>query len=206
MLLETQALTEGIARGELAMTVEPRNRVLLEPAIVRACALRGEWAEVEAALQRQLESGGDRLSYWLARTRLALWKNDPREKRRVKSELASARFPHKTFAMLYAGCLGTEPPDLLQRQFIDDRTQSPTCSRRQRAYFSQLAAEGYASQGDMARGLDALEAAVEHGLFDAAWIDLCPALASLREHPRFRILRDEVNHRAVVIEQTLLGC
>jgi serine/threonine-protein kinase len=204
MLLETRALEEGIALATIAIETEPGLRDALEPGVLRARALLGQWDVVESIFRHRPEGGGARLSYWLTRIRLALWKNDVDEKRRVRKELAADGFPHKTFPMLYARFLGSEAPDDLERQFLDDRTQSTTCSPRQRAFFLQLATEIHALHGDAESALGALEAAVERGLFDAAWIERCPALDPIRGLPRFDELRQNVTRRAAVIEQTLL--
>jgi serine/threonine-protein kinase len=204
MLLETRALEDGITHATMAIEAEPSLREALETGVLRARALLGQWDAVGASFRERPERGGARLTYWLTRIRLALWKNDAEEKRRVKTELLADAFPHKTFPMLYARFLGSNAPDDIERQFLDDRTQSPTCSPRQRAFFLQLAAEIHALRGDSDAAIDALEAAVEHGLFDAAWIERCPALEPIRGLPRFADVRHDVIRRAAIVEQTLL--
>jgi serine/threonine-protein kinase len=205
VLFETRAVSDAIVHAELAVQIDPRVREALWPSLMRAHALRGDWLEVDEGFRRRPDNGVARVSYWLTRIRLATWRGDREEEEHVRSELAADAFPHKTFAMLYARFLDSEGRDEVAEQFIAERADSVTCSPRQRTFFHQLAAEVLARCGATSRALDAIDAAVDNGLFDAAWIERCPALDSVRSAPRFVVALETVTGRATLVEETLLG-
>ena len=204
ILMETRALEEGIAHAELAMRVEPLLALVLPYQVVRARALLGEWDAVDAAFREIPTETAGKLAYWLTRTRLALWRNDPIERRRVLDGLAADNFPNKAFPLAYASYLRDQRPGPVEQQLLDDRMHAPRSSSRQRSFFAQLRAEMLVVNGDHDDALAAVEAAVKDGLFDEAWIDRCPALAPLRDAPRFIRARDEVRARAAVAVGALL--
>jgi serine/threonine-protein kinase len=185
------------------MRVEPLLELVLPYQIVRARALLGEWDVVDAELRKVPTEAAAKIAYWLTRTRLALWRDDPAERRAVLDGLAADAFPNKAFPLAYAGYLRGEP-GLVERQLLEDRMLAPRSSPRQRSFFAQLRAELLLTMGDREDALTAVEASVRDGLFDEAWIDRCPALDPLRDEPRFRRACDEVRSRAAVAASLLL--
>lgn len=204
ILLETRAVEEGIAHAELAMRVEPLLELVLPYQVVRARALLGEWDAVDALFREVPAEAAAKIAYWLTRTRLALWRDDPGERKRVLEGLAADTFPNKAFPLAYAGFLRDAKPGPVERQLLEDRMFAPKTSPRQRSFFAQLRAEMLLMSGDREDALAAVEASVKDGLFDEAWIDRCPALAPLRGDPRFERARDEVHARAAVAVGALL--
>ena len=203
ILMETRAVEEGIAHGELAMRVEPLLELVLPYQIVRARALLGEWDAVDAAFRQVPEEAAGKIAYWLTRIRLALWRDDPDVRKRVLDELAADAFPNKAFPLAYAGYLRGEP-GLVEKQLLEDRMHAPRSSPRQRSFFAQLRAELMLTTGDRDDALSAVEASVRDGLFDETWVDRCPALDPIRDDPRFERARAEVHTRAAAATGVLL--
>jgi len=204
ILLETRAIEEGIAHAELAIRIEPLLQLVLQYQVIRARALLGEWKAVDAELRQVPTEAAAKIAYWLTRIRLALWRNDPSEDASILAGLAADTFPNKAFPLAYAGYLKDGRPGPVERQLLDDRMHSPRSSPRQRSFFAQLRAELLLRNGDREEALAALEASVNDGLFDEAWLDRCPALDALRDDPRFARAREEVHARAAVAVATLL--
>ncbi len=204
ILMETRAVEEGIAHAELAMRVEPLLELVFSYQVVRARALLGEWDAVDAAFRKVPTEAAGKIAYWLMRVRLALWRDDPADRRRVLEGLDADVFPNKAFPLAYAGYLRDAPPGPIERQLLHDRMHSPRSSSRHRSFFAQLRAELLLRTGDRDDALAALDASVEDGLFDEEWLDRCPALAPIRDDPRFVRARDEVHARAAVAVSVLL--
>ena len=53
---------------------------------------------------------------------------------------------------------------------------------------------------DAERALTAIEDADSAGFLDVAWMDMCPLLGALRDHPRFRVVHEHAQARAAPIE------
>jgi hypothetical protein len=67
---------------------------------------------------------------------------------------------------------------------------------RRRTLFLQLHAEIYAYVFEIDQALDSIASAVQGGLLDVVWMDLCPVLEPVRKDARFVPLRAEVSARA----------
>ena len=93
--------------------------------------------------------------------------------------------------LLEALCEGTED-EILFNQFLETARTAP----RRQAFYYQLRAEAVALLGRREQALLAIEGASACGLVDLLWLDRCPLLHELREHPRFVELRSEVAERA----------
>ena len=87
------------------MRVEPLIGMVLQYEVLRARALLGEWDAVDAAFQRVPAEAAAKVAHWLTRIRLALWRDDPTERRRVADELLADDFPNKAFPLAYASYL-----------------------------------------------------------------------------------------------------
>jgi hypothetical protein len=68
---------------------------------------------------------------------------------------------------------------------------------------NQLAAEFLAHFGDPEAAVVNVERAVGAGLFDLAWLDLCPVLERARSLPRFVAARAAVAERARLVVDAL---
>jgi serine/threonine-protein kinase len=76
------------------------------------------------------------------------------------------------------------------------RTSTAAMGRRMQPANAQFLAEAFAFLGDREEALHYVELGVAAGLPDRTWIERCPLLAPLRDHPRFRELASQVIERA----------
>ena len=80
-----------------------------------------------------------------------------------------------------------------------------TRSPRNTAFIAQMATEVASAFRRIESSLDMLEESIGRGLFDIAWMDRCPALAAIREEPRFKAARGIVAERAQRIVDAYLA-
>jgi hypothetical protein len=86
---------------------------------------------------------------------------------------------------------------------LEERKASLTVTKRTRIFWNQLSVEIRSAGGELA--LDDLREAVELGLIDLTWMDLCPLLAKQRLDPSFAPMRAEVAARAAAVLAQLSG-
>jgi TolB-like protein len=187
---------EGIACGQLAMTLEPGLEGLrYETARVRA--LQGRWEEADAIFA-QLPEGSLTNIYWISRWRVVLWKGDRALAESLLAYVAHSSFPIKqaVTGMLTVAATGKVSPESLLE--LDARANVGR-ARRRRAFFRQLKAEILAYTGDPDGSLQAMTESEQAGLFDIYWLDHCPVFASMRGEARFEALRDKVRERAAEV-------
>ena len=205
ILLETRSLEHGIARAELAMRVEPALKGTLPFQIVRAHALLGEWREVERFFVKKPSETGPRASYWLARARLASWRDDLAAQATVVAELENDSIATKNEVLPFVRLLLEPELSRESRRIMTEKARQPQSSPRQRAFFCQIAVEAFGRRGELDQAFAMLEAADRDGLFDIAWLDGCPIIAKLRDRPAFAVIEHGVAHRADQAMYVLLG-
>jgi TolB-like protein len=192
--LEAGNLEEGIARARLAAALEPS----LLPALVhvaRVHALRGELVEfagVIAQLQRQPHF---QFMALVARARVGGWYGDQAAVREAFERAQGLTAPGQfgVISFIARGYLGlAERAELVAsaRRILDagpsPRLYTTSC---------QVCAEIMAARGFLEEALDMLELACGARLIDIDWLDHCPPLAPLREHPRLLAVRRQVTAR-----------
>ncbi len=193
LLCEVGRTEEGIARGQLAMTLEPGlEGIRFEVARVRA--LEGNWGEADAIFAKFPE-GLMANVYWISRWRVVFWKEDRKLAARLLELVSAQEFgiKHAVIGMLSTCVHGFAPPELLLE--LDSRAHAGRALRR-RAFFRQLKAEVLAYTNDVEGALVALVESEEAGLFDVFWLDRCPLFDKMRKEPRFIAVRDKVQARA----------
>jgi TolB-like protein len=82
----------------------------------------------------------------------------------------------------------------------DELPRPEAMTSRFSGFMCQIAAECAVYLDDTERALAAIEGADAAEIFDLAWMDRCPLFETIREHPRFRAVRERVQVRASAIE------
>jgi len=198
LFFEAGALTEGHAHLDVAVHLEPRL-VGVRYQAARAEALAGNWTEIERLVLGPVDSLSP-FSYWADRFRLSLWRGDASWIEGL--DLASLRGLSEgemTLAVDVATMLRERKPSLEARATIDAMRMAPSTTARTKALASQLQAEGAGYVGDRERCVSCIVAAVDSGLFDSPWLELCPALAIARDAPEVTQARATVQARAKAV-------
>lgn len=194
LLLECGRVEEAVERLKMALAVESRL-AQAKYEMIRALALLGRWDEAWRRLGDPPADGSLRNAYWTTRLRMHGWQKD--EAASLACEPLIAGAPFETQSMLLAfmevmsGRTTPEPVTAVLGQFAEANAVA-----RRRAFFQQLVVEIWSANGELDKALDALEASRRAGLSDLAWLDRCPVLDPIRNHPRFKAVRDEVAVRA----------
>jgi eukaryotic-like serine/threonine-protein kinase len=200
LLSEAGRPDEGIARGQLAMSIEPGLEGIRYE-IARVRALEGNWEEADAIFAT-LPEGLLANIYWISRWRVVLWKGDRELASRLLAHVADLTFgiQHAVVGMLAVCVHGKVSPESIIE--LDARAR-PGRARRRRAFFRQLKAEVLAYCNDTAGALTALVESEDAGLFDIFWLDHCPVFDRMRSEPRFLEVREKVQARATAVLEAL---
>jgi serine/threonine-protein kinase len=133
------------------------------------------------------------------RARLAMWWSDMEMAQKLIDDLETLTTPlpliSEHMLPLLKAVMNGDPLDERAKWF-DMLAANLTGSPRQRAFFHQLSVEFYGAAGMKEQALESLALAVELPLVDLLWLDRCPVLQSLREHPSFARSRAKVAARA----------
>ena len=206
ILLEADVVESGKKRLEWALAIEP-NLTVARHDLARACALLGQWDEVErvAASAPAGEAGGA----WLDRARFSVWRRNSDVAAVYLDELShvysSKEVPshvpiHMARVLLNLAANGTSPlDDPAFAAFIAPRRGK---SRRD-AFGAQIAAEVLAFLGRNEEALAAVSRATEAGLIDLAWLDRCPLLAPLSGQEAFERARSVVGAVAGAVREAV---
>ena len=170
--------------------------------LARAHVLRGEPRLAAEVLEAGLRDDEPRFARDWVRARLAGWTQDDALRRAVARDAASADPARpRIVAVLQRFALSTDLP-AEDREFLEERSRTST--RRLRLINAQVIAEldaalGVANPLVMAR----VQAVVDAGLRDLAWLDHCPLLAPLRSMPGWSALRAPIAAEAAEIAAAL---
>ncbi len=194
ILLEVGRPAEAMSHLRSALAIDPSD-IAPRFELSRAHALLGQWDESTALLDLPAPGPGGRMSKFIFRSRLCLWRgeghpdlDDPPE---LGPEMGLLARPRELLEILTT----RELPDSV-REMLEVGAQRGDKGSRRRTLFFQLNAEIFAYVFEVDHALDAIGHAVESGLLDIVWMDRCPVLAPVRTDPRFAPLRAEVLGRA----------
>jgi serine/threonine-protein kinase len=188
LLLEANAVDEATARLDIACDLDP-TLFTARFERSRAYGLLGDWDRAEALMVDALASGGlEASSVVMGRAHVALWRG---------AEAPNVEARPNTYAALFLAVLRSRALTSEQRKFMHERVIGTP--GRLRAFFNQRNAEIHAFVGETEASIADVDAAVRDGLIDLAWMDRCPTLASLRDHPGWTSLRAVVESRAAQI-------
>ncbi|MEO7113675.1 MAG: protein kinase [Polyangiaceae bacterium] len=195
LLLECGLVDDAIVRLNMALALEARmSQAKYE--VVRASALLGKWDEAWRRLGDPPTEPALLNAYWTNRMRMHAWQFDGPGALACLPLIANAP-PFETQSIVLALMdiiAGTSTPDALTgvlRQF-----GNANAIARRRSFFFQLITEIWTASGENEKALDALEDSARGKLSDLAWLDKCPVLDPIRNHPRFVAVRDPIAARA----------
>ena len=201
ILLEAGHRDEAAARLRTALAIDPST---LTPRweLVRMHGLLGEWAQADALLDLPVGDRGDRVSNFLYRLRLAVWRGQDRPDLDHPPALGP-EFGAVTRTQELREVIRTHELSDGYREALETSRASVERRSRRRALFCQLNAEIYSYVFEVDAALVALKEAVDDGLLDLLWMDRCPVLDPVRRDARFAALRAEVEARVARIESAL---
>jgi serine/threonine-protein kinase len=192
---EAGAVPEAERRLEASLLLDP-EAFPPRMELIRIAALLRRWDRVDAHLAL-FQRGAPTYRAWVLHSRYDLWRGRRFQEPAYAAELSRGEGPLALASRLVYGLhehgrLPADAPDLLA---VADAVPG----LRGRLYLYQVTAEihGFLGEGD--RALVAVESAARQGLLDRLWLERCPLLDDLREHPRYREAHAEVTHRAEAV-------
>jgi eukaryotic-like serine/threonine-protein kinase len=199
--IEVGPIQDGIASMERARDLDPLADAPGHE-LARAWALTGDFARARALIEARPSDAGTRNGLV---ARIMLWSGDLATWEPMLPAPGTDFGPISmvvtaTRSVLTSGA--TDPK-------IDAQTValagSPERPLRFRTLLHQVSAELHARVGDVETALERLECALEVGLIDWEWLERCPVLDRLRDHPRFTRLRAALAERVRPIRAALDG-
>jgi serine/threonine-protein kinase len=194
ILSETTRFADARRHLETAVALEPDHHLPVL-ALCRTYELSGE----HASLERFIEARPDRDTSAAVMSRILLWRRDRVRGAQMLEALPVTGGPNRVFRALLALAVHGEPPFALF-DAVFERAKG-----RALMFRYQLEAECALSLGETERGLVAIEKACDLALFDQAWMDFCPPLAVVRDHPRFLAVKALVDARAARVVAAFLA-
>jgi serine/threonine protein kinase/tetratricopeptide (TPR) repeat protein len=192
LLSEVGPPREAIEAAGRAMQLEPRLRHLRYDVQARARFVLGEWDLADFG--EPPEDKDSALLYWVMVGRMTMWTRDRAAGAALAKTLGALEVGSAPLVQALASVVGdARLPDAF-RAHVQSQATSDRLTPRMRAFWNQLNAELHGYVGEPA--IDDVKTAVEIGLFDIVWLDACPLLEPLRDHPEFPALRAKVAARA----------
>ena len=201
LLAEVGTPRETIEAASRAMQLEPRYAPQLRYDVqARARAMLGEW-NLEDYGPPPEDADAANL-YWIMAVRYTMWKRDPALSAKLGEALLKLD-SQSVLARAFVGWIFDHRLSQSERSNIDSRKTSTNITQRMRIFWNQLSAEVnvYTSEPALAD----VRAAVDLGLVDIAWMDLCPLFDELRKTPEWSALRETVAARARIVRMQLEG-
>lgn len=200
LALEAGRVHEALPILERALAMEPGLLNARQDAL-RAHALLGDFPRALEYLDTAPAEAAPGAA--VLRMRLATWSPDIRatiESVQVPPD-AARESPWQLAGLIRSILLAgpSSPEQLAFRQFVESDAHNP----RFATLMSQVLAESLAYFGDHEGALSHVERSVAAGLFDLAWVDRCPVLDVIRQHPRFQAARATVEARARAVADAL---
>lgn len=185
---------EGLQHLRLARTLDPTliNGRMYE---VRYHEMNGRPDLADALMADSIKQHGDAGAATMAtRVRIAVWRRDADEVRRVMSLNRGGQVGGLALTVLGRVFTGEVPA----ASAISDLGRSLDVDVGPRFFTLgyQLAAEVCASIGEDDLAMAAIRRSTDGALVDVEWMDHCPAFGSLRTRPEFVAMRQIVNARA----------
>ncbi len=205
LLLEVGRLDEAIARFQSAATLEPKLwHVFLD--IARAYALKGDWENSNLVLDTPPPEDPNHLNnYWLIRVRLTMWRRDTERALKLRDAILAGP-PFEAQMSAAALCTMLLSKEILPeiREFFRHRVaEVDERALKRRSFAGQLNAELGGVLGDAEVGLKGIEDADAARLIDIRWLERCPLLDEIRNHPRFLAVYARVQERAAEVNAIL---
>jgi eukaryotic-like serine/threonine-protein kinase len=200
LLLEVADLDDGIARLEIALSLDPSLRTRFT--IARALGLQGRWDQARARIDLPTEDEHARAAAAAIRARLALWRGDP-EAFSPRAEPDPPEALSTVYVNVTTNVLSRRALADADRAFVEEHLARVEEAARFAAFKRQLAAELFCRAEEPKRAQVAVHEAVDLGLVDENWMRHCPALASLRCSTPFTRALEVVAERAERVRRAL---
>ena len=190
---EAGRVKEGLKRLQLAVDLDVTQAVAYI-GMARIASLRGDAQLFEDLMGKAASAGLAPTVVQLLRARQALWVGDHDALKKMYQRSAdSPRVILKFLSKLLGFVLGEVAEEQME-EVIQFASQFENV--RLASMLGQYATEGYAIAGRPERALHHLDRISQDSLVDVAWLERCPALASLRELDGFRRNLERVSLRA----------
>ena len=200
MLSETGPLDAALNQLSHSLVLDksvPRVRIALS----RAHMLSGN---SEAAFQLLRLEGCDPGFIRIlasAQARLTCWMRDKERARLLLQDplmrLPECLYPRRRLELLL------NQGELPIEESFPSHYQNPKTSPRARSIGLQALIEYHCLRHDYEKALPVLRSAVELGIIDILWMDICPLMTPLAELPGYAELRATVAERALIVQRAL---
>jgi len=193
--LEVCTPERALERYRAALALDPALRCRFHMA--RAHAYRGHWHEVDLLEQIPPEDEQTASMRVASQVRLALWSGEATARTgslvvpESVEDLLPVRYAEIGLSAIHRGALSD-----LGRTFIESQLAAREQAPRFVIFKHMLVTELGCFVGELELALRHLDAAVQSGLGDRNWLELCPVLAPIRERPEFEDLAGIVSERA----------
>lgn len=196
-LMECDRIDDAIARFEVALRIDP-DADQARSDLVRSLALLGEWERHDQMLQGTSSKSWKHHLYQ-HELRMVFWTGRPLPQRPEHLPATLGPEVDNWSATLEARRTGTASPG------VDSVTEQAfaTANPRLRAARMQFSTELFAHLRDFEAAFSMLEGSVAAGLHDLSWMRRCPALAPLRQSPKWPELLRTVVARAEAVAEAL---
>jgi eukaryotic-like serine/threonine-protein kinase len=202
LFFEVGELRDGHTHMDIALHLEPRF-VGVRYQAARAEALTGNWTEAERLVLAPFDPVSP-FSYWADRVRLSMWRGNAG----WIEGLDVARVPgltddERAMGLAGIGVLREKKLSPEVASIIDAMRASTAVTTRAKTLVSQVQAEARGYCGARELCIQSVLSAVSTGLFDSPWLELCPAIACVRELPEIVEARAVVRARARAVLDAL---
>ncbi len=186
ILLETR-VKAGLRHVELALALEPRS-TMLRATLARHLVFNGDETRTDELLEPNEPF----------RARLFMWRGDAEGAKRMLAQTAHVHTaPLEMVRVLLA--VTADGTMINHEEWLRAYAALGQASPRARAFMEQLETEYACACGDAKRACDALLRGDAAGLFDRAWLEQCPVLASIRETNEYATVARHVAARAEAV-------
>ncbi|MEZ4264176.1 MAG: serine/threonine-protein kinase [Polyangiaceae bacterium] len=196
LMAEAGDLEDGARLLRRAQSFAP-DLASVRAALVRTYGLLGDWDAAELELANMGGRPSDQIQVLLASARQYLWRRDAARAEAMFAAIPGMGLPpYATRAVKGILVLLRDELDPELHAEVESSLPLDVAAPARRAFFAHLRAEVYSMgrRDDLAIG--AVEAADANGTIDLAWMQRCPAIASLRAEPRFVAAEGRVRARA----------
>jgi eukaryotic-like serine/threonine-protein kinase len=195
---EAGRVEEGVRRLHLALELDPSQSNAYF-GLARIAALQGDFDRATKYADALAKGIGNGLGVMIVRVRFAGWKGDEAEMREwVEHASAGEGLVASLIASFGRYVLGEQDESMIDAAlgFVKG-FDNP----RMVALIGQLIVEALSTRGNIERGMEVLELIADGALVDVYWLERCPALTNLREHPSFKSAQARVRQRADALWQ-----
>jgi eukaryotic-like serine/threonine-protein kinase len=142
------------------------------------------------------------LTAWLHLGRTSCWRQDPEYSKKLLT-YPIVHQPGFEQAKLLLDWSAHREIRINHNEFFTASMGTEHASARSRVFLFQIAAEMSALSGQINQAMTALQNGIDAGFCDIMWMDYCPAISVLKDHPSFETLRNVVHTRALQTQQAL---